>query len=135
MELTENDERMLKTLHPKARAWCRQVTVLLPPIPDPMEAAALIEGEVVLCSFVVAMTWRIYHPDVVVVQKDICGSVEVSTVFLGMRHGEDYSPYWFETILFGLGKCNKKLMYQTYVEALRGHRVVVDSISNGKRRL
>lgn len=50
---------------------------------------------------------------------------EVSTVFLGINHGFGEHSLWFETMIFGGPFNDYQVRYETYEQAVTGHRVVV----------
>lgn len=62
-------------------------------------------------------------PDRILAKTEI-GDACVSTVFLGINHGTENNPLWFETMIFG-GACDKYCdRYATYDEAIKGHEKV-----------
>lgn len=64
------------------------------------------------------ITNRIFFKDVV-----------VSTVFLGLDHGYDGVPKWFETMVFNHPSGNDwTTRYTTYDEAVEGHERIVSML-------
>ena len=56
------------------------------------------------------------------IKKSHFGEVEVSTVFLGISHGQERGfPILFETLVFGGEYDGHMLRYTQYHEALEGH--------------
>ena len=53
------------------------------------------------------------------------GDVEVSTVFLGLNHGDERGDKWFETMVFGGPLNGEQERYETWVEAEAGHAAVI----------
>jgi len=108
MTLTDNDKRVLKPLGEKTLAWAEPVLEKMPELPmTDLESAALIDGEVVPCNFIIACLWRFENRDAAVIAKDIIDDAEISTVFLGCgsRH--------FETMVFG-----NDLRYQRHAKTI-----------------
>lgn len=72
--------------------------------------------------------WK--DPEARRVARDVIADVEVSTVFLGIDHGWDGIPLWFETMTFGpVGEhCWR---YTTWDEAERGHAAMVRQVREG----
>lgn len=60
------------------------------------------------------------------VAKTTVGAREVSTIWLGMNHGWDSVPLYFETMTFP--DCDIQERYGSLEEAERGHREVVRRI-------
>lgn len=67
------------------------------------------------------------------VGKDEVGDQGVSTVFLGIDHGFGSTPQWFETMVFGGLNDEYQERYQTYAEALAGHKRIVESVKSGAK--
>ena len=58
--------------------------------------------------------------------------VRVSTVFLGLDHGLGGKPLWFETMVFG-GKLDQEQdRYETWDEAVAGHKAMVKKVRRTK---
>lgn len=56
------------------------------------------------------------------------GKVRVSTVFLGLNRGFGGKPLWFETMVFG-GKLDQEQdRYETWDEAVAGHKAMVKRV-------
>lgn len=63
-------------------------------------------------------------------KKNYFGEVEVSTVFLGISHGQDKGlPILFETLVFGGEHDGYMLRYTDYEEALKGHDEVCKMVN------
>lgn len=62
------------------------------------------------------------------VGKDEIGDAEVSTVFLGIDHGWGDKHLWFETMIFGGEHDQASWRYETWDEAIVGHRRVVTAL-------
>lgn len=64
-----------------------------------------------------------------IIAKTQVGQSLVSTVFLGINHGFDSNtPLWFETLVFGGPHHGQQDRYQTYNQAVEGHKEVVASL-------
>lgn len=64
---------------------------------------------------------------------DEVGSVEISTVFLGIDHGLGFGRVeWFETMVFGGGYSGNCWRYATWDEALGGHQRMVAAVREGR---
>ena len=58
--------------------------------------------------------------------------VRVSTVFLGLDHGHGGKSLWFETMVFG-GKLDlEQDRYETWDEAVAGHKAMVKRVRRAK---
>lgn len=69
-----------------------------------------------------------------IIAKDEFGGVTVSTVFLGLNHGSPQHPQWFETMIFGGPSNGFQRRYQSYDEALDGHKwTKIIAFSNVRR--
>lgn len=55
------------------------------------------------------------------VANDYLGDIRVSTIFMGIDHGFDDLPLWFETMIFGGPHNNYQERYQTWEQAEAGH--------------
>jgi len=63
------------------------------------------------------------------IEKTKFGEVEVSTVFLGMSHGEQNGkPILFETLVFGGRHDSYMDRYTTWDDAVKGHKEVCDMV-------
>ncbi len=63
------------------------------------------------------------------------GNVTISTVFLGLDHGwgREHIPILFETMIFGGRLDNYQNRYETYDQAVEGHKnAIAMVIGNGK---
>ncbi len=60
------------------------------------------------------------------IQVENVGDFRISTFFLGMNHGSEEKPLWFETMIFGEGDlggyCER---CETYTESLVQHKRVL----------
>jgi hypothetical protein len=64
------------------------------------------------------------------VAKTILDSgVSVSTVFLGLDHGDDKMPQLFESMVFGGEMNGESRRYATWEEAENGHQQLVQELS------
>lgn len=55
------------------------------------------------------------------VDETLIGDARISTVFIGLNHGTEDQPLWFETMIFGGkhdGWCDR---YESWDEAVAGH--------------
>lgn len=74
------------------------------------------------------------HQQVTHVAKDVLEidgvSVRVSTVFLGLNHawGEDMPPILFETMIFGGEHDQYQERYNTWDEAVEGHKRAMELV-------
>ena len=66
-----------------------------------------------------------------VARTKITEDIEVSTVFLGLDHNHwNGPPLLFETLVFG-GEFDQEMdRYETWDQALEGHRKIVEKIEN-----
>jgi hypothetical protein len=72
-----------------------------------------------------------------IVAKTQIGKYLVSTVFLGLDHGWEGDPLWFETMVFNTGGATPWLdlgmhRYRTYDEAVVGHASMVKEVENAR---
>lgn len=68
-----------------------------------------------------------------IVKKDDLEDCEVSTVFLGIDHGfSGPKKLWFETMIFGGPKNGAQYRYETYLEALEGHKNILEELNKPK---
>lgn len=58
--------------------------------------------------------------------------IRVSTVFLGINHGYDGIPMWFETMVFGSSLNQHQERYETYEQAEKGHAKWVARVRNSR---
>ena len=58
--------------------------------------------------------------------------VVISTVFLGINHGSDEVPLFFETMVFGGKHDGDMYRYSMYVEAEMNHDAIVKQIEEDK---
>jgi len=65
------------------------------------------------------------------VALDKIGEVKVSTVFLGLDHGFGGKSLWFETMVFGGKLDQEQARYETWDEAVTGHKAMVKRVSEG----
>lgn len=58
------------------------------------------------------------------------GEVEISTVFLGLDHnmGGSGSPILYETMVFGGSLDGEQERYETRVEAVKGHALMLERV-------
>ncbi len=63
-----------------------------------------------------------------IIDKTFIGKSEVSTVFLGINHGFGGPDLWFETMVFGGPHDGQQDRYETYDQAVAGHKEVVASL-------
>lgn len=64
-----------------------------------------------------------------VIDKTRVGDAEVSTVFLAINHGfTGNRELWFETMVFGGPHDGQQDRYETYDQAVAGHKEVVASL-------
>ena len=63
------------------------------------------------------------------VGNDMIGDVQVSTVFLGLDHRfGDGTPILFETMIFGGEHDEYQERYETWDEALEGHKRAIEMV-------
>ena len=62
------------------------------------------------------------------IASDMVGNVHVSTVFLCINHGWFGPPLWFETMVFGGPYDMYQQRYETYEEAINGHKATLKRI-------
>lgn len=69
------------------------------------------------------------------IEQAECDPVDVSTVFLGLDHNWTCNgpPLLFETLVIGGPLDQEMYRYATWQEAERGHRIVVDEVTNEAR--
>ena len=66
------------------------------------------------------------------VKQTTIGKIRISTVFLGINYGT-YRPKWFETTIFGGDADGMQVRYETWDEAVRGHKEVCDMIRKSRK--
>ncbi len=63
------------------------------------------------------------------VAKDTVGSVNVSTVFIGLDYNfEGGEPILFETMVFGGELDQEEIRYRTWEEAEAGHKLMLERV-------
>lgn len=67
------------------------------------------------------------------VGRDYVDDYLISTVFLGINHGSDDLPQWFETMVFRGNSSSDLAMdrYATHAEAVAGHARMVERVKRG----
>lgn len=84
---------------------------------------------------ITVLEWGILHEDdsYVHIGHDYIGGMELSTVWLGIRHGIDPEPDIFETMTFG-GPVDAQIWarYKTQEEAAEGHIVLYHLFCDGR---
>ena len=58
----------------------------------------------------------------------ITTTIFVSTVFLGINHGRDERPLWFETMVFGSEADEDQEHCETWIEAMDQHERIVQRV-------
>jgi hypothetical protein len=92
--------------------------------------AALFDPETKKVTPVEFSKWTFQDISIRKIAHDKIDEIIVSTVFLGMNHGWDDKPFWFETMVFG-GPEEPQWRYETYDEAIVGHWKVVQFVKKG----
>jgi hypothetical protein len=84
-------------------------------------------------------TWGFWfgkHNDERIVGRWTFGEIEVSTMFLGIDHGDgDGPPILFETMIFGGPWGGQMRRYSTWDEAERGHMRVCKAVRRRARKM
>lgn len=93
-----------------------------------MKHYKLVDKKPIPCSLEEYGYWESIHERRISLTN--LGSVDVSTVFLGIDHqfGEG-KPILFETCIFGGEREGEITRYHTYDEALEGHKKIVESFN------
>lgn len=66
----------------------------------------------------------------ILIERTQVGDALVSTVFLGINHGfTGTRELWFETMVFGGPHDGQQDRYETYDQAVEGHKQVVMSLA------
>ena len=69
------------------------------------------------------------------VAKDTIGDVDISTVFLGIDHGFNGRILLFETMVFGGEFDQDQDRYETWDEAEKGHKFMVDKVKKALKQI
>lgn len=97
-----------------------------------MTVAILIQKTkevVVMSNFEVWAKWFEKAGEKKRVGLDEIGDMKISTIFLGMDHGFDGPPIWFETVIFGGDRDGESFRYETWAQAEAGHKKLVEELS------
>ncbi len=92
---------------------------------------AILEGHTVIPIENCKIWAQKFEPSKRRVAVDQVGEAEVSTVFLGLNHGTDDSPLWFETMIFGGQHDQFQDRWKTWDQAEKGHQNIVALLKNG----
>lgn len=95
-----------------------------------MMYAMLIDGNVQQCGDRKWSKW--FETADRVVRKTQIGDVLVSTVFLGINHGDFANPLWFETMVFGGEHDGDCWRYSNMSKAIEGHANALKEIGLGE---
>jgi len=69
------------------------------------------------------------------IRKDSVDDASISTVFLGISHGERGGiPILFETMVFGGELDGYQERYCTIEESIKGHQVIYDMVDKGRTK-
>jgi hypothetical protein len=71
---------------------------------------------------------RAFESSVRRVAQDTISGVRISTVFLGLDHGWGSTPQLFETMIFGGEYDEHQVRYETWDEAVTGHKAALEMV-------
>jgi len=77
--------------------------------------------------------WESKNPDRKAVKQQHIGNMYISTVFLGLDHAHGgKKPILWETMIFGGKHDQYQVRYDSYEDAVKGHKIAVELVKKDK---